>query len=50
MTESFTPPADIAHRPVAVVGAGTLGRRIALVFGQTWPRARAGYGSMWSLR
>ena len=29
---SFTVPADYASRPVAVIGAGTLGRRIALVF------------------
>ncbi|MGB9223915.1 3-hydroxyacyl-CoA dehydrogenase family protein [Mycobacterium sp.] len=29
---SFTPPSDYASRPVAVIGAGTLGRRIALMF------------------
>src|SRR5262250_795917 len=29
---SFTVPTDIASRPVAVIGAGTLGRRIALMF------------------
>jgi 3-hydroxybutyryl-CoA dehydrogenase len=29
---SFTVPTDYASRPVAVIGAGTLGRRIALVF------------------
>ena len=29
---SFTIPTDYASRPVAVVGAGTLGRRIALMF------------------
>jgi 3-hydroxybutyryl-CoA dehydrogenase len=29
---SFTVPTDFAHRPVAVIGAGTLGRRIALMF------------------
>jgi 3-hydroxybutyryl-CoA dehydrogenase len=29
---SFQPPTDFAHRPVAVIGAGTLGRRIALIF------------------
>jgi len=29
---SFTVPTDYASRPVAVVGAGTLGRRIALIF------------------
>jgi 3-hydroxybutyryl-CoA dehydrogenase len=29
---SFAVPADYATRPVAVVGAGTLGRRIALMF------------------
>lgn len=28
----FTPPADVDQRPVAVIGAGTLGRRIALMF------------------
>jgi 3-hydroxybutyryl-CoA dehydrogenase len=31
-SEPFWPPDDIDHRPVAVVGAGTLGRRIALMF------------------
>ncbi len=40
MTESFTPPADIAHRPVAVIGAGTLGRRIALMFATQGGEAR----------
>ncbi|WP_274918502.1 3-hydroxyacyl-CoA dehydrogenase family protein [Streptomyces sp. WZ-12] len=29
---SFTLPTDIHRRPVAVIGAGTLGRRIALMF------------------
>jgi 3-hydroxybutyryl-CoA dehydrogenase len=29
---SFTVPTDFARRPVAVIGAGTLGRRIALMF------------------
>ena len=29
---SFTAPTDYASRPVAVIGAGTLGRRIALIF------------------
>ncbi len=29
---SFTLPTDYASRPVAVIGAGTLGRRIALMF------------------
>lgn len=29
---SFTVPTDISSRPVAVIGAGTLGRRIALMF------------------
>jgi len=29
---SFTVPRDISSRPVAVIGAGTLGRRIALMF------------------
>jgi 3-hydroxybutyryl-CoA dehydrogenase len=29
---SFNVPTDFTHRPVAVVGAGTLGRRIALMF------------------
>ena len=29
---SFNPPTDFASRPVAVIGAGTLGRRIALMF------------------
>lgn len=29
---SFTVPTDLASRPVAVIGAGTLGRRIALMF------------------
>lgn len=29
---SFTVPTDLVNRPVAVVGAGTLGRRIALMF------------------
>ena len=29
---SFTLPTDFASRPVAVIGAGTLGRRIALMF------------------
>jgi 3-hydroxybutyryl-CoA dehydrogenase len=29
---SFTVPADFPSRPVAVIGAGTLGRRIALTF------------------
>ena len=28
----FILPTDISHRPVAVIGAGTLGRRIALMF------------------
>ncbi|MBY8867059.1 3-hydroxyacyl-CoA dehydrogenase family protein [Streptomyces sp. RCPT1-4] len=31
-TMSFTLPTDIENRPVAVIGAGTLGRRIALMF------------------
>jgi len=30
---SFNVPTNFASRPVAVVGAGTLGRRIALIFG-----------------
>lgn len=34
---SFTVPTDFVSRPVAVIGAGTLGRRIALMF--------AGHGS-----
>ena len=29
---SFTVPTDYACRPVAIIGAGTLGRRIALIF------------------
>src|SRR5690348_7800973 len=29
---SFSVPTDSASRPVAVIGAGTLGRRIALMF------------------
>jgi len=29
---SFTPPADIVGRPITVIGGGTLGRRIALMF------------------
>lgn len=29
---TYSPPTDIADRPVAVLGAGTLGRRIALTF------------------
>jgi 3-hydroxybutyryl-CoA dehydrogenase len=29
---SFNLPTDFASRPVAVIGAGTLGRRIALMF------------------
>jgi 3-hydroxybutyryl-CoA dehydrogenase len=29
---TFSLPMDISHRPLAVVGAGTLGRRIALMF------------------
>jgi 3-hydroxybutyryl-CoA dehydrogenase len=29
---SFNVPADFARRPVAIIGAGTLGRRIALMF------------------
>jgi 3-hydroxybutyryl-CoA dehydrogenase len=29
---SINVPTDFAHRPVAVIGAGTLGRRIALMF------------------
>jgi 3-hydroxybutyryl-CoA dehydrogenase len=29
---SFTVPIDVSSRPVAVIGAGTLGRRIALMF------------------
>ncbi|MEV5594565.1 3-hydroxyacyl-CoA dehydrogenase NAD-binding domain-containing protein [Streptomyces sp. NPDC052496] len=29
---AFTPPSDHQDRPVAVIGAGTLGRRIALMF------------------
>jgi 3-hydroxybutyryl-CoA dehydrogenase len=29
---SFKVPTDVANRPVAVIGAGTLGRRIALMF------------------
>ena len=29
---SFNLPTDLEHRPVAVIGAGTLGRRIALMF------------------
>ena len=29
---SFNVPTDFASRPVAVIGAGTLGRRIALMF------------------
>src|SRR5258708_5012773 len=29
---SFNVPTDLASRPVAVIGAGTLGRRIALIF------------------
>lgn len=29
---TYSPPADIDNRPVAVLGAGTLGRRIALTF------------------
>jgi 3-hydroxybutyryl-CoA dehydrogenase len=29
---SFTLPTDVENRPVAVIGAGTLGRRIALMF------------------
>ena len=29
---SFTVPTDYASRPVAIIGAGTLGRRIALIF------------------
>lgn len=40
MTEPFTPPVDYAHRPVAVIGAGTLGRRIALMFATQGGEAR----------
>ena len=29
---SFNLPTDFASRPVAMIGAGTLGRRIALMF------------------
>jgi 3-hydroxybutyryl-CoA dehydrogenase len=29
---AYTPPSDIDQRPITVVGAGTLGRRIALMF------------------
>ena len=29
---SFNVPTNFASRPVAVIGAGTLGRRIALMF------------------
>ena len=29
---TFTVPTNFANRPVAVIGAGTLGRRIALMF------------------
>ncbi|GAA1303556.1 3-hydroxyacyl-CoA dehydrogenase family protein [Streptomyces sanglieri] len=29
---AFTVPADVENRPVAVIGSGTLGRRIALMF------------------
>src|SRR4029453_12627167 len=30
---TYVAPSDLADRPIAVVGAGTLGRRIALVLG-----------------
>lgn len=29
---TYSPPTDISNRPVAILGAGTLGRRIALTF------------------
>ena len=32
MPDTFEPPGDVTGRPVAVVGAGTLGRRVALMF------------------
>lgn len=37
---TFTLPTDIHHRPVAVIGAGTLGRRIALMFATRGGRVR----------
>jgi hypothetical protein len=37
---SFNVPTDFASRPVAVIGAGTLGRRIALMFAAHGPRRR----------
>ncbi|MDA3642934.1 3-hydroxyacyl-CoA dehydrogenase family protein [Saccharopolyspora indica] len=36
----FTLPADIGERPVAVIGAGTLGRRIAMMFATRGGRVR----------
>ena len=37
---SFNVPTDFARRPVAVIGAGTLGRRIALMFAAHGARVR----------
>ena len=37
---SFTVPTDFVSRPVAVIGAGTLGRRIALMFAGHGARVR----------
>jgi NAD(P)-dependent dehydrogenase (short-subunit alcohol dehydrogenase family) len=37
---SFDVPTDISRRPVTVVGAGTLGRRIALMFAAHGAEAR----------
>ena len=46
---SFKVPTDFPSRPVAVIGAGTLGRRIALMFAAhgaqvriyDWPKRNA---------
>src|ERR1700756_1820229 len=37
---SFNVPTDFASRPVAIIGAGTLGRRIALMFAEHGAEAR----------
>jgi hypothetical protein len=37
---AYTLPEDVDRRPVAIDGAGTLGRRIAAVYaaGEWWPK------------
>ncbi|MEU6262456.1 3-hydroxyacyl-CoA dehydrogenase NAD-binding domain-containing protein [Saccharopolyspora shandongensis] len=37
---AFTVPTDLDARPVAVIGAGTLGRRIAMMFATRGGRVR----------